>query len=61
MEKRVYNVVFSYKEEEVGRYAAKAAVAICEALIAEDYDLDPDIQEMRKSYGLLQTSTGSAR
>ncbi|MDP5102083.1 MAG: cyanophycin synthetase, partial [Nonlabens sp.] len=46
-EKGVYHVVFSYLEEEVGRYAAKAAVRICEALIAaEDYDLDADIQEM---------------
>src|SRR5210317_1131281 len=47
-EKGVYNVVFSYIEENVGRYAAKAAVDICEALIAaEPYDLEDDIQRMR--------------
>ncbi len=40
-EKGVYNVVFSYIEEDVGRYAAKAAVAICEALIeGEDYNTE---------------------
>lgn len=61
-EKGVYNVVFSYIEENVGRYAAKAAVAICEALIAgEDYDLEPDIQEMRelRESSRLGPSTGS--
>ncbi len=45
----VYNVVFSYMEESVGRFAAKSAVKICEALIAgEDYDLADDIQTMRE-------------
>ncbi len=61
-EKGVYNVVFSYIEEDVGRYAAKAAVQICEALIkAEDYDLDPDIQTMRelREAQRLGPSTGS--
>ncbi|WP_194851010.1 cyanophycin synthetase [Nonlabens antarcticus] len=61
-EKGVYNVVFSYMEEEVGRYAATAAVRICEALIsAEDYDLDPDIQRMRvlREATRLGPSTGS--
>ena len=33
-EEGVYNVVFAYMEESVGRYAAKAAVRICEALIS---------------------------
>ena len=48
-EKGVYNVVFSYIEESVGRYAAKAAVRICEALIAaEPYNLEDDIQRMRE-------------
>lgn len=48
-EKGVYNVVFSYEEEDVGVYAAKAAVRICEALIeGEEYDLEKDIQEMRE-------------
>ncbi|RDK88243.1 cyanophycin synthetase [Marinirhabdus gelatinilytica] len=58
----VYNVVFSYMEESVGRYAAKVSVAICEALIAaEEYDLEPDIQRMRelRESSRLGPSTGS--
>ncbi len=48
-EEGVYFVVFSYTEEKVGRYAAKSAVRIAEALIAgNDYDLEKDIQEMRE-------------
>ncbi len=50
-EKGVYNVVFSYEVESVGKYAAKAAVSICEALIAgteKKYDLGADIQKMRE-------------
>ncbi|WP_299222854.1 cyanophycin synthetase [uncultured Psychroserpens sp.] len=61
-EKGVYNVVFSYIEESVGRYAAKVAVAICEALIkGEDYDMDDDIQHMRelRERERLGPSTGS--
>ena len=61
-EKGVYNVVFSYIEESVGRYAAKVAVAICEALIeAKDYDMDDDIQHMRelREKERLGPSTGS--
>ena len=61
-EKGVYNVVFSYMEENVGRYAAKAAVRICEALIvSEEYDLTDDIQEMRelRENSRLGPSTGS--
>ena len=61
-EKGVYNVVFSYIEESVGRYAAKAAVRICEALIAgEPYDLQEDIQRMRelRESERLGPSTGS--
>lgn len=47
--KGVYNVVFSYMEEEVGVYAAKAAVKIAEALIAgTDYDVDADVRKMRE-------------
>lgn len=58
----VYNVVFAYMEESVGRFAAKSAVRICEALIAgEDYDLTDDIQEMRelREAERLGPSTGS--
>ena len=47
--KGVYNVVFSYMEEAVGIYAAKAAVKIAEALIkGEAYDLESDINAMRE-------------
>ena len=61
-EKGVYNVVFSYLEENVGRYAAKAAVNICRALISGDaYDLEADIQRMRelREDERLGPSTGS--
>ncbi len=53
-EKGIYNVVFSYVEEEVGRYAARAAVRLWLAL-AEGTPLDEingeiaaDIQKMRE-------------
>ncbi|MBX2846416.1 MAG: cyanophycin synthetase [Saprospiraceae bacterium] len=61
-EEGVYHVVFSYIEAKVGRYAAKAAVRICEALIkGEDYDLEDDIQRMReiREDERLGPSTGS--
>ncbi len=61
-EEGVYNVVFAYMEESVGRFAAKASVRICEALISgEDYDLAEDIQEMRelREADRLGPSTGS--
>lgn len=58
----VYFVVFDYIEEKVGRYAAKAAFRIAEALInGERYDLEEDIQEMReiRQYEGLGPSTAS--
>lgn len=58
----VYHVVFAYQEEKVGRFAAKAAVRIAEALISgQAYDLDSDIQEMRelRETERLGPSTGS--
>lgn len=61
-ERGVYNVVFSYIEENVGRYAAKAAVDICTAIINGDsYDLEADIQRMReiREDERLGPSTGS--
>lgn len=61
-EEGVYNVVFAYMEESVGRYAAKLSVAICEALIkGEVYDLTDDIQKMRelREAERLGPSTGS--
>lgn len=57
-----YNVVFAYTEEEVGKFAAKSAVRIAEALISgENYDLAADIQEMRelREANRLGPSTGS--
>ncbi len=45
----IYYVVFSYMEEDAGLYAAKASVAIAQALIdGTDYDMAHDIQEMRE-------------
>lgn len=61
-ERGVYHVVFDYMEEQVGRYAAKAAVEICEALIkGESYPLDEAIQRMRemREAERLGPSTGS--
>lgn len=61
-ERGVYNVVFDYIEENAGRYAAKAAVRICEALIeGKEYDLEEDIQRMKeiREAERLGPSTGS--
>lgn len=45
----VYNVVFSYMEENVGVFAAKASVKIAEAIaLGTDYDVDADIKTMRE-------------
>jgi cyanophycin synthetase len=58
----VYSVVFAYMEEKVGRYAAKAAFDICQALINDEiYDMTDDIQEMReiRETERLGPSTGS--
>lgn len=58
----VYNVVFSYTEENVGMFAAESSVAIAEALIAgTDYDVEADIQKMReiRERVRLGPSTGS--
>lgn len=47
--KGVYNVVFSYMEEKVGVYAAKASVKIAQALIdGTEFDLDTEIKTMRE-------------
>jgi cyanophycin synthetase len=58
----VYNVVFAYMEESVGRYAAEVSVKICEALISGvPYDMTDDIQKMRelREDSRLGPSTGS--
>ncbi|MEO5599369.1 MAG: cyanophycin synthetase, partial [Cyclobacteriaceae bacterium] len=45
----IYNVVFSYAEENVGMYAGEASVRIADALInGTDYDPGTDIQKMRE-------------
>ncbi|MBK8581183.1 MAG: cyanophycin synthetase [Flavobacteriales bacterium] len=58
----VYNVVFSYIEEAVGLYSAKAAVRIAQALIdGAPAELEDDIQRMRelREDTRLGPSTGS--
>ena len=58
----VYNVVFSYVEENVGLFAAESSVAIAQAVIdGTEYDLDADIQKMReiRERVRLGPSTGS--
>ncbi len=58
----IYNVVFSYSEENVGMYAAEAAVRIAQALVdGTTYDLEADIRKMReiREEVRLGPSTGS--
>ncbi len=58
----IYNIVFSYMEENVGVYAAKSSVKIAEALVSGNkYDLDTDIKIMRqmREQDRLGPSTGS--
>ncbi|PWA05335.1 cyanophycin synthetase [Flavobacterium psychrotolerans] len=58
----IYNVVFSYTEENVGLFAAESSVAIAEALISgTEYDIEGDIQKMReiRERVRLGPSTGS--
>ncbi len=58
----IYNVVFSYMEEKVGLFAAKASVAIAEALVTgNEYDINADIKTMRemRERERLGPSTGS--
>jgi len=44
-----YYVVFTYDEEQAGRYTAKAAVRIAEALVkGEDYNIQKEIEEIHK-------------
>ena len=47
----IYNVVFSFVDEEAGLYAANAAVAIAEALVKGlPYDLEQDMKELKRIY-----------
>ncbi|ERN42530.1 cyanophycin synthetase [Rubidibacter lacunae KORDI 51-2] len=47
----VYNVVFQYRDEQVGRYAGRAAVRLCQSIIdAGRYpqdELDKDLEDLR--------------
>lgn len=61
-EQGVYHVVFSYMEEKVGIYAARAATKIAQALTDNiEYNLADDIQQMReiREEERLGPSTGS--
>ncbi|WP_395044217.1 cyanophycin synthetase [Flavobacterium sp.] len=58
----IYNVVFSYTEENVGMFAAESSVAIAQSLIdGKPYNLEADIQKMReiRERVRLGPSTGS--
>ena len=60
--KGVYNVVYSYLEQQTGIYAGEIAVQICEALVkGEDFNLAPHIQKMKeiRERERLGPSTGS--
>jgi cyanophycin synthetase len=60
--KGVYNVVFNYWEAKAGVFAAKASVAIAEALIeGRPYHVEDDIQKLReiREEERLGPSTGS--
>lgn len=61
-EEGVYSVVFSYLEEKAGRYTARAAVRIAEAIAEnKEYNLEEDIQTLReiREKERLGPSTGS--
>lgn len=58
----IYNVVFSYVEENVGMYAAEASVRIAQALVdGVEYDYSADLKKMReiREDVRLGPSTGS--
>ena len=58
----VYNVVFNYKEEQAGIFAAEEAVKIAECLMsAEDYDIEKCIHNLKelRERERLGPSTGS--
>lgn len=48
----VYQVVIEYLEEQAGRYAARAAVRLCQNIVAEGYypaeELEKDLQDLRE-------------
>ncbi|MDX1977717.1 MAG: cyanophycin synthetase [Pseudanabaenaceae cyanobacterium bins.68] len=52
LETNVHQVVFEYQYEQAGRYAARAAVRLCQALITDQNypqaELDQDLQDLRE-------------
>lgn len=50
----IYQVVFEYQEEQAGRYAARAAVRLCQSIIDKGYysqqDLDQDLADLKELY-----------
>lgn len=48
----VYQVVFEYKDEQAGRYAARAAVRLCQSLVESGYypaeELEQDLRDLRE-------------
>lgn len=47
----VYQVVFEYQEEQAGRYAARAAVRLCQSIVNKGYylrqELEQDLEDLR--------------
>jgi len=50
----VYQVVIEYLDEEAGRYAARAAVRLCQSLVDTGrylkQDLEQDLQDLKDLY-----------
>jgi len=51
----VYQVVFEYLEDQVGRYAGRAAVRLCQSIIERGFypqrELEQDLQDLKDLYG----------
>lgn len=48
----IYQVVFEYQEEQAGRYAARAAVRLCQSIVNKGYylrqELEQDIEDLKE-------------
>lgn len=48
----IYQVVFEYQEEQAGRYAARAAVRLCQSIVNKGYylrqELEQDLEDLRE-------------
>lgn len=48
----IYQVVFEYQEEQAGRYAARAAVRLCQSVVNKGYylrqELEQDLEDLRE-------------